>query len=101
MRDISYYLETAQALATLVAAAAVAEGGLDPSSAAIGSQQVYMDDADLEATIYDRHLLKSRNIVEGPAIVVEMDSTTVILPEHTGEVDALGNILIRPKSEAS
>ena len=91
----------AQGPATLVAAAALAEGGPDPSSAAKGTQQVYMDDADLEATIYDRNLLQSRNVVEGPAIVVEMDSTTVILPEHTGEVDAFGNILIRPKSEAS
>ena len=90
----------AKGQATLVAAAAVAKGDLDSSSAAIGTQQVYMDDSDLEAIIYDRNLLKSNNLVKGPAIVVEMDSTTVILPEHTGEVDAFGNILIRPNSEA-
>jgi N-methylhydantoinase A len=27
-----------------------------------------------------------------------MDTTTLILPGHTGEVDAVGNILIRPNA---
>ena len=39
---------------------------------------------------------KAGNIVKGPAIVMEMDSTTVILPQHHGKVDKLGNILIYP-----
>ena len=34
--------------------------------------------------------------INGPAIVTEMDSTTLILPEHVGEIDTVGNILIRP-----
>ena len=34
--------------------------------------------------------------IKGPAIVMEMDSTTVVLPKHTGLVDRLGNILIYP-----
>ena len=32
----------------------------------------------------------------GPAIVTEMDSTTLILPDHYAEVDRIGSILIRP-----
>jgi N-methylhydantoinase A len=35
-------------------------------------------------------------VLEGPAIVTEMDSTTLILPGHSGEVDTFGNILVRP-----
>ena len=31
---------------------------------------------------------------------MEMDSTTVILPKHTGKVDAYGNILIYPDIQA-
>jgi N-methylhydantoinase A len=29
---------------------------------------------------------------------MQMDTTTLILPGHTGEVDAVGNILIRPNA---
>jgi len=51
---------------------------------------------DRPAKIYDRALLQAGNRVPGPAIVTEMDSTTLILPGHEGEIDAVGNILIRP-----
>ena len=33
--------------------------------------------------------------IEGPAIVEEMDSTTVIHPGFHGEVDRYGNLLVR------
>jgi len=46
--------------------------------------------------VYDRAKLKAGNKVAGPAIVMEMDSTTVILPGHTGLVEKFGNILIYP-----
>ena len=74
----------------------VAKGGPDPKAAAIGKQKAYMEGKDVTATVYDRARLKSGNKVAGPAIVVEMDSTTVILPRHTGTVDKFGNILIYP-----
>jgi N-methylhydantoinase A len=35
-------------------------------------------------------------MIVGPAIVTEMDSTSLILPDHVGEVHVSGNILIRP-----
>jgi len=31
----------------------------------------------------------------GPAIVLQMDSTTVVPPQHNFEVDAAGNLIIR------
>jgi N-methylhydantoinase A len=91
----------AQGQASLADAPAIAQGSRDPSDAAMGSQRVFMEGADMEATIYDRNLLKSGNAIEGPAIVVEMDSTTVILPDHTGAVDTFGNILIRPSNQGN
>jgi N-methylhydantoinase A len=91
----------AQGQATLTDAPAVGEGTADPSAAAMGSQTVFMEGEDMQATIYDRTLLKSGNAIEGPAIVVEMDSTTVILPDHTGTVDTVGNILIRPNNQGN
>jgi len=74
----------------------VARGTPDPKAAAVGKQSAYMDGKDVKATVYDRALLKARNRVKGPAIIMEMDSTTVVLPKHTGLVDKLGNILIYP-----
>ena len=72
------------------------KGGSDPKAAAIGKQKVYMDGKDLSATVYDRKKLRAGNKVKGPAIVVEMDSTSVILPKHHGVVDKVGCILIYP-----
>ena len=74
----------------------IARGGPDPKAAAVGTQKSYMDGKDVKATVYNRALLRAGNRVKGPAIVMEMDSTTVILPKHTGVVDRLGNILIYP-----
>jgi hypothetical protein len=46
--------------------------------------------------VYDRAKLGAGNRIPGPAIVMEMDSTSVILPKHHGKVDVYGNILIYP-----
>jgi N-methylhydantoinase A len=74
----------------------IARGGGSPAAAAVGRQKAYMDGRDCVATVYDRALLKAGNRIAGPAIVMEMDSTSVILPKHHGKVDAYGNILIYP-----
>ena len=49
-----------------------------------------------DAKIYDRNKLHSKHLIPGPAIVSEMDSTTVILPEHEAVVDEVGNLIINP-----
>jgi N-methylhydantoinase A len=74
----------------------IARGSSSPAAAAVGRQKSYMDGKDCLATVYDRGRLKAGNRIAGPAIVMEMDSTTVILPKHHGTVDAYGNILIYP-----
>ncbi|MDP6831632.1 MAG: hydantoinase/oxoprolinase family protein [Alphaproteobacteria bacterium] len=71
-------------------------GGSDASGAAYMDTSVYVEGRDQPAKIYDRALLQAGNRIAGPAIVTEMDSTTLILPGHQGEIDAVGNILIRP-----
>ncbi len=80
---------------------AIATGSADPKPAAVGKQASYMDGKKVTALVYDRALLKANNKVKGPAIVIEMDSTTVILPGHHGRVDRLGNILIYPDNRKS
>ncbi len=85
-----------QARGITVKRPAIAKGTRDPKSAAIGRQPVYIDHRRVPAVVYDRAKLKAGNRIRGPAIVIEMDSTTVVLPKHTGLVDKLGNILIYP-----
>jgi N-methylhydantoinase A len=82
--------------ASSVDAEHIEAGDTDPSAAAVGTSTIYVDDAEAEATLYDRGALKAGNLIAGPAIVTEMDSTTLILAGHTGEVDQFGTILIRP-----
>ncbi len=72
------------------------QGGADASSAIVEVSRIYHDGKHHEAKIYERSKLKAGNRVVGPAIVTQMDATTLILPGHAGEVDAAGTILIRP-----
>jgi len=73
----------------------LASGNGDPSAARYAQSKVYYDGQHHDAIIFDRGLLKSGDRVSGPAIVTEMDSTTLVLPGCTGEVDPVGNLLIR------
>jgi len=75
--------------------------GTDPSAARTRSTRIYVDGAWRDGHIYDRGKLKPGNKVPGPAIVTEMDSTTVILPDHVGITDDVGNILIWPADHKS
>jgi len=85
-----------QGEAMVVKAPLIEAGDKDASAAIMSTETIFVDGCDQEAHIYDRSRIKAGNRIAGPAIVVEMDATTLILPGHTGEVDKLGNILIRP-----
>jgi len=53
----------------------------------------------LQATptaIYDREALRAGHSLAGPAIVVQLDATTVVPPGWAGEVAAAGHIHLRP-----
>ena len=81
---------------TVVRALRVAEGDASPAAAEMVSHEIYVDGGMQQAMLYDRSKLKAGNVIAGPAIVLEMDSTTLILPAHEGQVDEYGNILITP-----
>lgn len=81
---------------TSVKALSVPKGGKDPAAAVIAEQTVYVEGKDQKAKLYDRGKLHAGNVIKGPAIVLEMDSTSLILPGHSGLVDDCGNILITP-----
>ena len=68
----------------------------DASRAVYAEENIYVNGSQSVAKIYDRGKLCSGDRIVGAAIVTEMDSTTLILPDHAGEIDRIGNILIRP-----
>jgi N-methylhydantoinase A len=70
--------------------------GVSSKHALSDEHTIYFDGKFLSTPIYDRSKLRPGNRMPGPAIVTEMDSTTVILPNFTGEVDRYFNVLIRP-----
>jgi N-methylhydantoinase A len=72
-------------------------GDVDAGAAVVGTQRVRVDGGEHEARVYERTRLRAGNRVPGPAIVMQMDTTTLVLPGHTGVVDDFGNILIRPE----
>jgi len=61
-----------------------------------GNQRMFAEGQWWDASIYDRSKIGRGTAINGPAIVTEMDSTTMILPEHVGRIDSFGNILITP-----
>ena len=52
----------------------------------------------LPTKIYERTRLQPGNVVMGPAIVTEFDSTTVVLSGCAATVDRNLNLLINPAS---
>ena len=69
----------------------------DAKSALSGTRLVYFQESQdfLTTSVYSRHLLGKGSKLRGPAIVEEQTSTTLIPPSFIGEVDQLGNIIIR------
>ncbi len=82
----------------------VASGGEVPEAAALRAHKpVYFRSAGeyVSTPVYKRELLKSRNVIQGPALVEEHASTTVVQPGDTVVVDAFGNLQISIGSDRS
>jgi N-methylhydantoinase A len=67
----------------------------DASHAVIDpNHEAYFDGEFVKTPLYDRELLKPNNVVYGPAIVTQKDSTTLVLPGFVATVDKYMNLLI-------
>ena len=72
-------------------------GTTDASDAVAEEHEIVFKGERLATKIYDRAKLAPGHRFDGPAIVTEFDSTTVVLPGYAAEVDVNFNILINPK----
>jgi N-methylhydantoinase A len=75
-------------------AAELPKGDGNPAAAKMRDHVLWMDGKEQAAIIYDRAKLKQGDVIPGPAIVIEMDSTTLIETGCVATVDKVGNILI-------
>ncbi|WP_454855506.1 hypothetical protein [Rhizobium binxianense] len=76
------------------------DAGPSCEGAIIGSRQVYMDEVKdfVPCSVYAREKLSAGNRIVGPAIVEQMDTTTVILPDMQAIVDPYLNLILETRS---
>ncbi len=70
--------------------------GENLTDALAGYRHVWMPEAGGwgDVPLYDRTKLGAGMVLQGPSIVEQMDSTTVILPDQRATVDRYGNLII-------
>ncbi len=70
------------------------------AAAQLGERKVYFgkEHGVLTTQVYNRDLFEPGHQITGPAIVEQLDTTTVIQPEQEAAVDEYRNIIIKKKS---
>ncbi len=65
-------------------------------TARIGTRHTYLPELGgwSDVPLYDRGQLPSGVCIEGPAIIEQMDSTTLVLPGQSADVDHYGNLIV-------
>jgi N-methylhydantoinase A len=87
-----------KARAKAIAERTIGEAGTALADCKLHDTRFYYEGEHHDAVIYDRNKLHEGLVVPGPAIVSEMDSTTVVLPGYSARVDSVGNLLIEPSA---
>jgi N-methylhydantoinase A len=59
-----------------------------------GERPVWFDQGWRDTPIYDRARLPLDGQIQGPAILTQLDATTLIEPGDTASLDRLGNLVI-------
>ena len=74
---------------------------LYPDAAQVGHKPVYFADRHsphatrpIPAALYERDRLEPGNVVVGPAVLFQLDTTTIVPPGWSAAVDGWGNLLV-------
>ncbi len=72
------------------------ERGPDASAAVTGRREVWLPEAGgfVSCPVYDRGLLEAGNRFAGPAVVEQMDATTLVLPGMSARVEPHMNLIL-------
>jgi N-methylhydantoinase A len=65
------------------------------SEAVIGEQTIAFADGSRKVPIYDRAKLGAGACIRGPAVLMQLDATSLLLPGQVAEVHKFGSILVR------
>ncbi len=74
-----------------------AVGEADPSAARVGEAEVVFRDGAKTTSLYLREQLAAGNEIAGPALIIQMDTTTVVPTGWAGAVDPFGNLVLEPE----
>ncbi|MGE0521706.1 MAG: hydantoinase/oxoprolinase family protein [Variibacter sp.] len=74
----------------------VARGG-NVKDAIVAHQKMHLASGTVDGPVYDRARLGRDARIEGPAIVTQLDATTLVLDGQTAATDRFGNLLISEK----
>ncbi len=58
-------------------------------------EQVFFDGQWLETPVYERRHLRAGQVIDGPAVIVQQDTTAVVEPRYHATVDGYWNLIIR------
>lgn len=64
------------------------------AEAEVDRHQVWFDEGPVTTPVYDRAKLAAGVRIDGPAILTQLDATTVILPGESAETDRYGNLIV-------
>jgi N-methylhydantoinase A len=70
-------------------------GTPDPKYAQTGSRKVFLRNKWIEANIYQKSKLRANNMIEGPSLIEQSDSTTLVDIGWKAEVKNDGHLLLR------
>jgi N-methylhydantoinase A len=73
----------------------------DGLAALRGEKRIYFDGGWVAARVFDRERLRAGDVIDGPALVAEYTSATVVPPGARLVVDGLRNLVIEVGSEVS
>jgi N-methylhydantoinase A len=72
--------------------------GRGADAAAIGRQDVDFDGTPVTCPVYGRARLGAGDCIAGPAILRQLDTTTLVLPGQDAAVDPLGTLIVRERA---
>ena len=64
-------------------------------AAHIDERALHLAEGTVQAPVYDRDALGAGAKVAGPGVIVQLDSTTLLLPGQVAEVHASGSLIVR------
>jgi N-methylhydantoinase A len=69
------------------------------SDARIGTRKIFFgrEHGNLECALYQRGLLEPNHEIPGPAVVEQLDTTTLIHPEQVATVDNYLNLIVQER----